>query len=151
TLVEGKIGKVLAKFDLDVDALDRPFHELASELAREEVPGEVRAALGKLRGAIGSGIGELTKVARGVDETLKGPVQQGGSQALGILDDLEKKIVQAVKRQSEVSLAQLEKAQVHLFPGGKPAERVQSPFYFLSRYGGALLEALHERFEVNLD
>jgi bacillithiol biosynthesis cysteine-adding enzyme BshC len=151
TLVEGKIGKVLAKFDLDVAALDRPFHELASELAREEVPGEVRAALGKLRGAIGSGIGELTKVARGVDETLKGPVQQGGSQALGILDDLEKKIVQAVKRQSEVSLAQLEKAQVHLFPGGKPAERVQSPFYFLSRYGGALLEALHERFEVNLD
>lgn len=151
TLVEGKIGKVLSKFDLDVAALDRPFHEVASELAREEVPGDVRAALGKLRGAIGSGIGELTKAARSVDETLKGPVQQGGSQALGILEDLEKKIVQAVKRQSEVALSQLEKAQVHLYPGGKPSERVQSPFYFLSRYGGALLEMLRERFEVNLD
>ena len=96
-------------------------------------------------------MGELTKAARGVDETLKGPVQQGQSQALGILDDLEKKILQAVKRQSEVALAQLEKAQVHLFPSGKPAERVQSPFYFLSRYGGAVLEILYERFRVNLD
>ena len=151
TVIEGKIGKVLQKFGLEVEALDKPFHEVASELAREEMPGEVRAALGKLRGAIGAGMGELTKAARGVDETLKGPVQQGQSQALGILDDLEKKILQAVKRQSEVALAQLEKAQVHLFPSGKPAERVQSPFYFLSRYGGAVLEILYERFRVNLD
>jgi uncharacterized protein YllA (UPF0747 family) len=94
---------------------------------------------------------ELTKAARNVDETLKGPVQQGTGQAMGVLEDLEKKILQAVKRQNEVALAQLEKAQVHLFPGGKPSERVQSPFYFLSRYGGALLDALNERFEVNLD
>jgi bacillithiol biosynthesis cysteine-adding enzyme BshC len=150
TPVEGKIGKVLQKFGLEVDALDRPFHDLASELAREEMPEEVRAALGSLRGAVGSGFGELTKAARGVDETLKGPVQQGGSQAMGLVDDLEKKIVQAVKRQSEVALAQLEKAQVHLFPGGKPAERVQSPFYYLARYGGAVLDAFHDRFRVNL-
>jgi bacillithiol biosynthesis cysteine-adding enzyme BshC len=151
TVVEGKIGKVLKKFGMDVAALDRPFHEIASEVAREEVPADVRAALGKLRGAIGSGMGELTKAARGVDETLKGPVQQGSSQAMGVLDDIEKKVVQAVKRQSEVTLSQLEKAQVHLFPAGKPAERVQSPFYFLARYGGAVLEAVYERFRVNLE
>lgn len=151
TPIEGKIRKVLQKFDLDVEALDRPFHEVASDVAREEMPSDVRAALGKLRGAVGSGIAELTKAARGVDDTLKGPVQQGGSQAMGILDDLERKILQAVKRQSEVALAQLEKAQVHLFPGGKPAERVQSPFYFLTRYGGAVLDSLYDRFQVNLD
>jgi len=149
--VEGKIRKVLQKFDMEVDALDRPFHEIASDVAREEVPADVRAALGKLRGAVGSGMAELTKAARGVDETLKGPVQQGASQTMGLLDDLEKKIVAAVKRQSEVALAQLEKAQVHLFPGGKPAERVQSPFYYLTRYGGAVLEAFYERFGVNLE
>jgi bacillithiol biosynthesis cysteine-adding enzyme BshC len=151
TIIEGKIGKVLKKFGLEVEALDKPFHEVASDVAREETPADVRAALGKLRGAVGSGMGELTKAARAVDETLKGPMQQGQSQALGVLDDLEKKILQAVKRQSEVALAQLEKAQVHLFPAGKPAERVQSPFYFLSRYGGAVLEILHDRFRVNLD
>lgn len=149
--VEGKIGKVLAKFDLDIEALNRPFHEVASELARDEMPAEVRAALGKLRGALGSGIGELTKAARKVDETLKGPIQQGGNQVTGVLEDLERKVLQAVKRQSEVSLAQIEKAQAHLFPGGKPAERIQSPFYFLARYGGAVLDGLYEEFSVNLE
>lgn len=148
--VEGKIRKVLDKFGLDVAALDRPFHELASDVAREEVPADVRAALGKLRGAIGGGVAELKRVATAVDKTLAGPVQQVGAQTTAALDDVEKKIVQAVKRESEIHLSQLEKAQVHLFPAGKPAERVQSPFYYLARYGGALLDWLYERFRVNL-
>jgi bacillithiol biosynthesis cysteine-adding enzyme BshC len=150
TPVEGKIRKVLDKFSLDVSALDRPFHELANDVAREEVPAEVRAALGKLRGAMGGGLAELKRAATAVDKTLAGPVQQVGTQTLAALDDVEKKIVQAVKRESEIHLSQLEKAQVHLFPLGKPAERVQSPFYYLARYGSALLDGLYGRFRVNL-
>ncbi len=150
TPVEGKIRKVLDKFGLDVEALDRPFHEVAGDVAREEMPADVRQALGKLRGAIGSGLGELKRAATGIDKTLAGPVQQAGSQAMAALEDVEKKVLQAVKRESEIGLAQLEKAQVHLYPLGKPAERVQSPFYFLTRYGGSVLDALYERFEVNL-
>jgi bacillithiol biosynthesis cysteine-adding enzyme BshC len=148
--IEGKIRKVLDKFGLEPEALRRPFHEVAGDIARDEVPAEVRAALGKLRGAIGSGLAELKRAVSVVDKTLAGPVQQTGSQAYAALDELEKKVVQAVKRESEIGLAQLEKAQVHLYPLGKPAERVQSPFYYLSRYGGAVLDALYDRFTVNL-
>ncbi len=150
TPVEGKIRKVLDKFGLDVAALDRPFHEVAGDVAREEVSADVRAALGKLRGAIGGGLAELKRAATAVDKTLAGPVQQVGAQANAALDDVEKKILQAVKREGEIGLSQLEKAQVHLFPLGKPAERVQSPFYYLTRYGGSLLDQLYERFRVNL-
>jgi bacillithiol biosynthesis cysteine-adding enzyme BshC len=138
TVVEGKIGKVLKKFEVDVDALNRPFHEISTEIARDDVPVDVSAAIGKLRGAIGSGVSELQKAAASVDPTLKGPVQHLRSQAFAALGDVEKKVMQAVKRE-------------HLFPAGKPAERVQSPLYFLARYGGAFLDDLYERFAVNLD
>jgi len=151
TPIESKIRKVLDKFGLEPDALRRPFHEVAGDIARDEMPAEVRAALGKLRGALGGGLAELKRAVSSVDKTLAGPVQQTGSQAYAALDELEKKVVQAVKREGEIGLSQLEKAQVHLFPLGKPAERVQSPFYYLSRYGGAVLDALYERCEVNLD
>ena len=40
TVVESKVRKVLDKFGLDLAALDRPFHEVAGEIAREEVPDE---------------------------------------------------------------------------------------------------------------
>jgi uncharacterized protein YllA (UPF0747 family) len=151
TPVEAKIRKVLDKFGLEVEALDRPFHELAGEIARDEVPADVRSALGTLRASIGQGVGELQQALKAVDPTLKGSVQTVRGQAFAALDELERKIVQAVKREGETALAQLEKAQVHLYPGGKPAERVQSPFYFLARYGGALLDDLHDNFRVHLD
>jgi bacillithiol biosynthesis cysteine-adding enzyme BshC len=151
TPVESKIRKVLDKFGLAPEALARPFHEVAGDVARDEVPAEVRAAMGKLRGSIGGGLAELKRTVTAVDQTLGASVQQVGNQAYAAMDDLERKIVQAVKRESEIGLAQLEKAQVHLYPLGKPAERVQSPFYYLARYGDAMLDTLYDRFGVNLD
>ena len=151
TPVESKIRKVLDKFDVDLRALNRPFHEIAGEFAREEMPDAVVAAIGKLRGALGAGAGDLQKAVVPVDPTLKGPVQHFRSTAFSALADVEKKVVQAVKRESEIALSQLEKAQLHLFPRGKPSERVQSPLYFLTRYGGAFLDELYERFAVNLE
>ena len=149
TAVEVKIRKVLDKFGLDVAALDRPFHEISSEIARDEVPEEVRKAMGALRGTVAQGVGELNEAVKGIDPTLKGPVQHVRSQAFAALEELEKKVVQALKRENEIALAQLEKAQLHLFPLGKPQERVLNPFYYLTRYGGAFLEELLERFSVN--
>jgi len=151
TPVETKIGKVLQKFGLDVEALARPFHEVAGDIAREEVPGDVKKALGSLRGAIAKGVGELQKAVAPIDPTLKGPVQHVRSHAFDAIDDLEKKVLHALKRENEIALSQLEKAQVHLFPNGSPAERVQNPLYFLTRYGGAVLDSLYEQFEVNFD
>ncbi len=151
TVVETKIRKVLDKFGLEIDALNRPFHEVASGFARDEIPEDVRAAVGKLRGALGSGVGELQKAVTQVDPTLKGPVQTLRNQTFSALDDVEKKVMQALKRESEIALSQIEKAQLHLFPGGKPAERVQNPLYYLSRYGGSFLDDLLERFAVNFD
>ncbi|NJD19479.1 MAG: bacillithiol biosynthesis cysteine-adding enzyme BshC [Gemmatimonadetes bacterium] len=150
TVVEGKIRKVMDKFGLGVDDLQGPFHELAGRVAREEVPDSVRAALGTLRGAIGKGVGELQDAVKAVDPTLKGTVQHVRSQAFSALEELERKVLAALKRENEIALTQLEKAQLHLFPLGKPQERVVNPFYFLVRYGGAFLDELVDRFEVNL-
>ncbi len=150
TVVEAKIRKVLDKFGLDVPALDRPFHEIAGDVTRDEVPAEVRRALGSLRGALGKGIGELEAAVKEVDPTLKGPVQHVRGQALGALDEVERKVLHALKRENEIALAQLEKAQLHLFPRGKPQERVMNPFYYLTRYGAAFLDEAYARFAVNL-
>ncbi len=145
TLVEAKVGKVLKKHGLDVDALAEPFHEVAAAFAREEVPDDVRRALGTLRGAVGQGSAQLLEAARPIDPTLKGPVQAARNASLAAFADAEKKILQSVKRQSEIALGQLEKAQKNLFPEGRPQERCLNVFQYLVRYGDALLPALAER------
>lgn len=149
-LIETKIGKVLAKFHRTPESLARPHHELAAEIALEDIPPEVKRALGEIRGALGKGAGALIKAAQEIDATLKGPVNHARNTAFSAFDDAERKILQALKRQNEIALDQLEKAQRHLFPLGRPQERSLNAFYYLTRYGPGLVSSLLSEFDVAL-
>jgi uncharacterized protein YllA (UPF0747 family) len=70
--------------------------------------------------------------------------------AFAAFDEAERKILQALKRENEIALEQLEKAQRHLYPLGKPQERILNPFYYLTRYGPDLVTRLAEEFVVDL-
>ncbi len=146
-LLEEKVGKVLRKFGLEVEALFRPHHEVASRLVREEIPDDVRAALGGFRGAVARASGELSRAVKGIDPTLAGPVDHLRNQSFSLLSDVERKVMQALKRENEVALAQLEKSRLHLFPLGRPQERVLSFFYHLYRYGPELLDRMETAAE----
>ncbi len=140
TIVESKVGKVLDKFSVTRERLEMPLHELASELARDEMPEAARAALGRIRGAIGQGSSELTDAVRDLDPTLKGPIGSARGAAFEAFAEAEKKIVQAVKREQEIALAQIEKARLHLYPEGAPQERVINANYYLARFGASFVQ-----------
>jgi len=146
TVVESKVDKVLRKFDLEISQMARPFHELAAERARDDMPEELRRALGAFRGAIGAQVGELTKAVQALDPTLKGTVGHVRSVAFDALDDVERKALNAVKRENEIGLQQLEKAHVHLFPEGQPQERCFNALYYLSRYGPEFITEVARQF-----
>ncbi len=149
-LIESKVEKVVEKFGLELDQLSRPHHELAGDLTRDEIPSEVRSAIGGLRGELARRCREVADAVAKVDPTLKGSVDGVRRQGFSALDDLEKKVTQALKRENEIALQQLEKAQLHLFPQGTPQERVISPFYYLFRYGHGLFEELEASAESAL-
>ncbi|SUZ98659.1 uncharacterized protein METZ01_LOCUS51513 [marine metagenome] len=150
TLVEKKIRKILDKFEFSLEFLQKPFHEVASEVAREGVPQEVERAMQGFRESVAKCTEELGQAVNSIDPTLNTGATQVRGQAFAALEELERKILQAIKRENQIGLNQLEKAQLHLYPDGKPAERVQNPFYFLTRYGGAFLEELYNSFEVSI-
>lgn len=144
-LVEGKVEKVLDKYGLTSGELARPHHELAGELVREELPDDIRKELGEFRGLLGRHGRSLGQAVKELDPTLEATVDSLRSQGFAQLEEVEKKVVQALKRENEIALAQLEKAQQHLFPGGRPQERVMSPWYYLFRYGEEFLDMVAER------
>jgi bacillithiol biosynthesis cysteine-adding enzyme BshC len=150
TVVEAKVRKKLEKFDLDVEALQRPMHEILSDIAREEVPEGVQRAFVELRDSVARGSDDLLEAATGIDPTLEGPVTNARNNALAAFQAAERKILQSVKRENEVAASQLEVAQRHLFPDGQPQERMLTPFYYLARYGSEFVASLVERFAVDL-
>jgi uncharacterized protein YllA (UPF0747 family) len=149
-MVERKVGKVLEKLSLEVAGLARPLHEIAGDLAREDMPEGVKRSLGEIRETLEREGTALVDAARPVDPTLRGPIEHARSVSLDGWSEAERKIMQAVKREGETRFQQMEKARLHLFPGGVPQERLVNVFYYLVRYGSPLLGEILDRFFEHL-
>jgi bacillithiol synthase len=151
TLLEPKVRKVLDKFGLQPEDLARPPQEVLAAALREEIPGPVKQAMGEFRGSVARSAAELVRAVREIDSTLKGPVESARNQAFKGLEEVERKVVQALKRQNEIAVEQLEKAAIHLHPLGRPQERVMNLFYYTSRYGRGMVDALLGAFDPGLE
>ena len=145
-IVEPRVDRVLEKFGLDLADLFAPPGTIEARLVRSQLPAEVLQTLERLRANIDDGYGVLERAAADVDPTLVRPTQAVRQQALTGTQDIEKKLVQHLKRRQETELSQLARARTAVLPGGKPQERVLTVAPFLARYGVGLLAELTDAF-----
>jgi bacillithiol synthase len=146
-LVDPRVERVLQKFRLELGELLEPPGSLEARLIRSQLPDDAVATLASLRSAIEVGYEDLEKSAAEIDPTLARPVQGTKHQALAGLRDIEKKLVQHLKRRREIELSQIAKARTIVFPDNKPQQRVLTVAPFLARYGPGLIAELGEAIE----
>jgi bacillithiol biosynthesis cysteine-adding enzyme BshC len=142
-LVEAKTDRTLERLGLLPQDLARSEGELASRVLTEELPQGAVRALEELRRAIGEGYASLSAEAVRVEKTLEKPVESARNQALLGTREIEKRLVAALKRHQETLIAQLARAREHLYPEGRPQERVLTAASFLARHGRSVLDVLY--------
>ncbi len=143
-LIEAKVDKVLEQHRLAAQDLARPEGDLAAALAREDLPTGAVAALEAARGALAERYAAFQAEAVAIEKTLEKPVENARNQALRGLQEIEKKLVAALRRQNETALQQVARAREQLYPAGKPQERVLCVASFLSRHGAVVLDVMYE-------
>jgi bacillithiol biosynthesis cysteine-adding enzyme BshC len=141
-LVEAKTDKALERFGLTPGDLARPEGALATSLLKDALPADAAAALAALRDAVRERYAAVREAAVRLDPTLERPIETARNQALHAADEVEKRLVAALKRRNETALQQVARARASLFPSGEPQERVLTVASFLARYGRALLPVL---------
>lgn len=147
-LVEPRVDRVLAKFGIDLADLLEPSGSLEARLVRSQLPPEAVEALAAIRAAVEQGYSALEQSATEIDPTLARPVQGARHQALAGTQEIEKKLVQHLKRRQETELGQIGRARTAVLPAGKPQERVLTVAPFLARYGPALVDDLRDAIEA---
>jgi len=147
-LVEPKVDRILEKFGIGLEDLLAPAGALESRLVRSRLPPEALAALESIRSAVEAGYEALERGVAEIDPTLTRPVQGARHQALSGAQDIEKKLIQHLKRRQETELSQIARARTAVHPGGKPQERVLTVAPFLARYGPALITDLAGAIET---
>ncbi len=147
-LVEPRVERVLQKFNLELADLLEPAGALEAKLVRSQLPEGAVHAIDQLRTALESGYEALGRSAAEIDPTLLRPVQGAKHQGLSGVNDMERKLMQHLKRRQEIELGQIAKARAMVLPDNKPQERVLTVAPFLARYGPRLLFELSEAIEA---
>jgi bacillithiol biosynthesis cysteine-adding enzyme BshC len=147
-LVEPRVDRVLRKFSIDLEDLLEPPGALEAKLVRSQLPEQAVRTLAQLRSEIEAGYEKLGRSARDIDPTLDRPVQGSKNQALSGINEIERKLVQHLKKRQEVELAQIAKARAVVLPENKPQERVLTLAPFLARYGPAVMLQLTDAIEA---
>jgi bacillithiol biosynthesis cysteine-adding enzyme BshC len=147
-LVEPRVDRVLQKFNIELSELLEPPGALEAKLVRSQLPEETTHALETLRATLQAAYEDLARSAAEIDPTLTRAVQGVKHQGLAGLQDVEKKLVQHLKRRQETELGQIAKARALVLPDNKPQERTLTIAPFLARYGTTLVRELDEAIET---
>lgn len=144
TVLEDKIAKVLEKLDAGPDEFRDGGEALAGRVREEGRPEAVDEALSEARS-------EVARALDGVEEAvgrelpgIRSAVGKARHRAFEVLDELASAVDDRVDERHAVVLEQIRKASAHLWPDGRPQERVLSPLYHLARYGSGFVRALEE-------
>jgi uncharacterized protein YllA (UPF0747 family) len=143
-LIESRVDRVLEKHGLSLEDLASPPGEVEGRLVREQLPSDLSGALETLRSELTSAYERVSGGVARIDATLERTVETARNAALGASQDIEKKIVSALKRANETLVSQLGRARAAVFPGGTPQERVVTYASMAIRYGAPLLTALED-------
>lgn len=151
TVVESKVGKVLEKLDVGVEAFEGGGEDLVRRVRERGRPERVQEALEGARRAVGEALGDVEGAVEADLPGVRSAVGAARHGAFEVLDDLQAAVDGRVEEQNEVLIRQIGKAEAHLWPDGRPQERVLSPLYYLARYGSAFVDRVAERTRELVD
>ncbi|MGD1045553.1 MAG: bacillithiol biosynthesis cysteine-adding enzyme BshC [Bacteroidota bacterium] len=149
TIVEERIQKIINKYGLqskdfftDIDALKGRITASISDFKVEEL-------FSNTFGTVSESLTSLKDGLESIDPTLVPAMENTLIKMQGALNGLKEKALAAQVRQHEISLRQLDKVAISLFPNSNLQEREMNIIYFLNKYGLELLRWL--RSELVLD
>jgi bacillithiol biosynthesis cysteine-adding enzyme BshC len=149
TLVEKSVDHILKKYNLDMIDVWTKADQLVSAVAEEGIPASLSAALGLAKSHQATDFGALAAEIAAFEPTLKNSVDLARGKMDQQWDFLEKKILGAVKKRSEIAVRQLATAVDNLYPNRSLQERVFNIVPYLLKYGPAFMDALGRTVEID--
>ena len=149
SLIEGKVQKVLDKYDLSVADFQANLETLFQDVVVETMEVDVDAVFSEAMPQLHQTINALKPDIEAVDRTLGSSAEATRAAIVDEMEALKQKVVRAEKRQQDEVRAQLEKAHVNLRPNGSLQERTINVLYYLNKYSPALLDDLRHTLRTN--
>ena len=148
TVLERHVGSTLENLSLSIQEVWGGLSAKRNALAADEIPEPLQRALATAAGNLDRDLGAVCREAAAMDGSL-------GQSADGVhrkiqhqMNLLEKKVIQASKKNQEIVGRKLTKLENRLYPNRHLQERVFNVTPFLMKYGFSWLDELYEAVDL---
>lgn len=135
TLMEEKITKVMEKYSLETIDLFGDVEPVLTKVSEQVSEVKVDVLFESLTAKLNDAVNEARFGIQQIDPTLNGTVDSTIARFVQQLDVLKQKTQKAQQQKEEISLKQIRKASMNIFPNGNFQEREFAVVQYLNKYG----------------
>jgi bacillithiol biosynthesis cysteine-adding enzyme BshC len=149
SLVEPKAESLLERYKLTLPDLFHGAEHLRERLAGRALPQEIQGAFDQADVALGKSLESIREALTRLDSTLVESAGRAGSKMHYQLNKLRARAGRAELQRNELLGRHAELLSNALYPNKTLQEREVAGIYFVSRYGGELLQGLYETIHTD--
>lgn len=135
TLIEEKITKVLEKYSIEAEDLFGEVESVLSKVSEQVSEVKVDTLFESLGNKVNDAVNEARFGIQQIDPTLNGSIDGTLTKFQQQLEVLKQKTQKAQQQKEEVSLKQIKKASLNIFPNENFQEREFNVIQYLNKYG----------------
>ena len=148
TIVEGRHQKTMKKYGLELKDFFDGLHPAVTKVVEQSLDRDAADAFSETERVLNEHLDKLGKALQQTDATLSDPLKRAREKITYQLEHLRTRFVHSSAHRDETAYRRVERAFTTLYPDKNLQERELNAYYFLSRYGPALIGELYNAAEL---
>jgi bacillithiol biosynthesis cysteine-adding enzyme BshC len=148
TIVEGRHQKTMKKYGLELQDFFDGLHPAVTKVVEHSLDRGAAAAFTETERVLNEHLDKLGDALGQTDATLSDPLKRTREKIIYQLEHLRTRFIHSSAHRDETAYRQVERAFTTLYPDKNLQERELNVYYFLSRYGPALIGELYSAADL---
>jgi len=149
TILENSIANSLEKNSVGMNDLFIDVENIKKKIVNSVEESSVEEMFNGISIQMESTFDQLKEKLLDVDKTIADSSNRYRDKILGTINELKSKAEKAQQKKYEVTLRQIDRAAVHLFPNSNLQEREINFIYFANKYGEEFIKKVFDELQIN--
>jgi len=149
TILENSISNSLEKYSVSINEIFIDIENVKKKIINSVEESSVDEMFDGITNQIEGTFDQLKEKLLDLDKTIADSSNRYRDKILNNISELKSKAEKAQQKKYEVTLRQIDRAAVHLFPNSNLQEREINYIYFANKYGEDFLKKIFEELQIN--
>jgi bacillithiol biosynthesis cysteine-adding enzyme BshC len=149
TILESTIENILEKHSVQINDLFIDVENVKKKIINSVAESSIDAMFDGLTKQVETAFDQLKEKLIDLDKTIADASNRYRDKISGSINELKSKAEKAQQKKYEVTLRQIDKAAINLFPNSNLQERELNFVYYVNKYGNEFIKKIFDELQIN--